>query len=159
MIKKKAEDANAVRALEKQRSVNRGQADEDFDETAGAAKLDDLWEKVRNCLNDRDEKGDTAPLVKNQEGSRRRFHDFCEQKQLLYKGKDTLKLDEVIQAFVAARLTPMLTKPQFKELFCALEVFRDEEAETVVWKDILNALHTRESISVRGIFPIIVSPA
>jgi hypothetical protein len=95
--------------------------------------------------------------VKNQEGSRKRFHDLCEKKQLLYKGINTIKLNDVIEAFAAARLTPMLTKQEFSDLFYALEVFKDQDAETVLWQDLLKAPHAREPNAFKGIFPIVVS--
>jgi len=75
----------------------------------------------------------------------------------LYKGLDTLKFNDIKEAFAAARLEPMFTDKEFKDIFAALEVYKDEEAGTIVWRDILNAMHTREPTAVRGIFPKIVS--
>lgn len=62
---KKREDTDAVRALEKQRSMNRGNVEEDAEFSEGGNYLDDLWDRVRNCLNDKDEKGNPAEDVKN----------------------------------------------------------------------------------------------
>lgn len=75
----------------------------------------------------------------------------------MYKGLDTLKFNDIKEAFAAARLEPMFTDNEFKDIFAALEVYKDEEAGTIVWRDILNAMHTREPTAVRGIFPKIVS--
>jgi hypothetical protein len=142
-----------VRALEKKRSTGRGLDDIEMRENdQNAEKLDKLWERVRSCLSERDDTG--AIKTTN---ARKRFHDSCELKQAKYMGADTIKLTDVIQAFTAVRLDPLPTPKEFKELFVALEVFRDEDAETVVWSEILKALYSRDTVSVRGIFPKLVS--
>jgi hypothetical protein len=51
----------------------------------------------------------------------------------------------------------MMTNSEFTELFTALEVVQDKEAGTILWNEILLALHNRSAVCYRGIFPKIVS--
>ena len=94
--------------------------EEEVDNSDRTAKLNALWERVRECLLAQDANSGTR---EPNEGPLKRFEEFCSDKQKKYKNQDTIKLDDILGAFAAIRLSPMLTTSEFSDLFTALEVF------------------------------------
>ena len=87
-----------------------------------------------------------------------RFLHACKGRAALGKGiKDVISLNDVIFAFSSARLSPLLTKEEFKQLFKALEVYHDEEKELVNFMKVRESTWSRDINSYRGIFPKMVS--
>ena len=87
-----------------------------------------------------------------------RFLHACKGRAALGKGiKDVISLNDVIFAFSSARLSPLLTKEEFKQLFKALEVYHDEEKELINFMKVRESTWSRDINSYRGIFPKMVS--
>ena len=121
--------------------------------------LNQLWERVRYFFQDKDQYGVdlTRPMKKP---AKDRFLHACKGRAALGKGiKDVITLNDVIFAFSSARLSPLLSKDEFKQLFKALEVYHDEEKELVNYMKIRESTWSRDINSYRGIFPKMVSKA
>lgn len=56
--------------------MGRNLVEEEPDNSAESKRLNRLWETIRNCFNDTDEKGKKVE-VKNQQGARQRFTEAC----------------------------------------------------------------------------------
>lgn len=118
--------------------------------------LNNLWKRLRYFLNGKDQLGND---VEHTAGGRKRFTEYCETQASIQRGVSSglLPFDKVVQAFITSRLTPELTKEEFKAVFAALEVFNDEAQNMVNWRNLLQAPVKREQENVYGIFPKIVS--
>lgn len=96
-------------------------------------------------------------LKRSQEPARIRFMNACERYTDPKGIKNNLPFDKVKLAFNAAYLLPLPTDQELKKLFTALEAWYNEENMIVNWSKILDAIAHRQSTSVRGIFPRILS--
>lgn len=127
-------------------------------QTDSEIALNALWKRIRDFLTDVDANGLKVELKRGQEAARIRFMQACqryENPKAVSAGM--LPFEEVKHAFNTAYLLPLPTDAEFKRLLLSLEAYYNEELQIVQWSKILDAIGHRETTSVRGIFPKIVS--
>lgn len=118
--------------------------------------LDDLWCRIRNFLNDQNEKGEKREFGRNDKANKLKFLDACEALELGQKG--VLSEMQLETAFSKVRFTPIPSRDEFKMLYKALEAYAGIDNQTDVnYNKILEAPVKREHFSINGIFPKIVS--
>ena len=122
--------------------------------SVNADRLNDLWQRVRYFLNGKDEDGND---VEHGNPGRVRFAESCQERASQYRGsaQGLLPFDQVVNAFTSARLT--MTAQEFRDIFRAIEAYHNEEQGLINWRTILSAPVERETQSLHGAFPRIVS--
>lgn len=121
-LKREYEDRQAVREYEKKRAAAGAafiesaldDSQEAIQLSVSGDNLNQLWERVRYFFQDKDRDGkDLARPMKKP--AKDRFLHACKGRAALGKGiKDVITLNDVVFAFSSARLSPLLTKEEFK---------------------------------------------
>lgn len=118
--------------------------------------LDDLWARLRNFLNDVNEKGEKRTFGRVDKANKLKFLDACESFDITKKG--LLTEAQMEQAFSKVRFLPMPSRDELKMLYKSLEAFAGpDNTSEIKYSKILEAPVKREFTSINGIFPKIVS--
>jgi hypothetical protein len=99
-----------------------GLQDDDLDDRLAGYNedLDDLWTRVREFLSE-SELGGAKKDPKNTEPNKLRFLNACETRDPAKKGVFSKR--DLMLAFTAARLSPMLTDSELDKLITALDAW------------------------------------
>eukprot|EP00347_Sterkiella_histriomuscorum_P003356 403364608 len=157
-ILKTLEEKKVVRKYEEQKAKGLIKASDDADRGADGSLLatnqflDDLWDRVRNFLNDLNEKGDRREFGRNDKANKLKFLDYCQEQESRMK-KGVLTESQLEAVFAKCKFFPMPSKAEFKLLYKALEAFVSNESNEVNYNKILEAPVKREHTSINGIFP------
>jgi len=87
--------------------------------------LDDLWMRVRNFLNDINEKGEKRVMGRVDKPNRLKFRDACESRDFAKKG--VLSEQQMEQVFSEIRFFPLPSRDELRMLYRALEAFASIE--------------------------------
>ena len=123
----------------------------------GDAALDATWARVRDFLNDVGAAG-VKKDVRPEDSNRQQFIKFCSSKDTSRMARGVISKREVLDAFVAAKLSPPLADKEADKLFSALDAWSSKENLKVDYNRILSALAGRSTISRFGLFPKVVAP-
>ena len=104
-------------------------------------------------MNDKGEKKELG----RQKSNRLKFLEACEGFDLDKRG--FLPQYSVERVFTSCRFLPYPTSSEYNKLFKALEIYGGDDNAEVNYQKLLKAPNRRETTSLNGIFPKIVSSA
>lgn len=118
-------------------------------------ELDDLWQSIRNFLDDLNSKGDKREIAKGDKSNRLKFMEACNSFD--YTDSGVISEKNIMTALSRARFRPLPSQQELSNLIKALEAYVKPDSDEVNYRKILEAPVSRESMSINGIFPKIVS--
>ena len=124
-LKKDLEDRKTVRGYEEAKAKGTLRlTDEAADRESKLSTnyaLDDLWAKVRNFLNDINEKGEKRVMGRVDKPNRLKFREACESRDFSKKG--VLSEQQMENVFSEIRFLPLPSRDELRMLYRALEVY------------------------------------
>jgi len=96
---------------------------EDKARKAQDPELDQLWQRVRDAMNDATDDGTKKEYRGTDKPTRLRFSEAIQNFDTGKPVPGVVSLEQLESAFVAARLNPPLTKAQISKLVSALEAW------------------------------------
>ena len=121
-------------------------------------ELDEVWQNVRNFLDDLTLKGDKREIKGTDRPNRIKFTEACESFD--YEKNGVITEANLHTALNRTRCIPLPTKDQIHLLCKALECYTSlnpSQGDDVNYRQFLNGPVHREFVSINGIFPKIVS--
>lgn len=120
--------------------------------------LDEVWQNVRNFLDDLTLKGDKREIGRNDKPNRIKFTEACDEYD--YTKNGVISEANLHTCLNRSRCNPLPTKDQLHMLCKALECYTTlspTPGDDVNYRHFLNGPVHREFVSMNGIFPKIVS--
>lgn len=159
-IKKELQDKKLVREYEdlKAKGTLRAGLDDPLESQskyASDSELDALWQRLRYFFDDLTETGDKRVLGRRDKPNREKFLEACEEFDMEKRGILAEFLIE--KSLNRCRFVPMPNKQELMKLFKALEVIEFKDDDDINYRKLLEATVKRETTSINGIFPKIVS--